>query len=690
VPSLLLFLLLLSAAPEHPHSACGDGALLARAESALRTRDHLSALLAYQEAVHELPGCGRAWVGLAEAWLRAGSHHRAWEFLDRAERDPASAAGASLARGVLLRRTMRVAEADVALARATRRDPALAAAWIQRAARSVEDLHLGRAWEEIEHALQLDPEDPRVYAVLETWLETGGRALSLTALLEERRLAGDRAALAGLSDLFYRLGLKRTREGKPLLAVAYYEQALVGMEALGDREAQIPVLLSLGWVTHTGRRDAEAALAHFDRALELARELGDREAEGRAWFNRGLVHAAEARRHLAEIDFRQSLAAASGADSLLLRKKAYKEIGDLRMAEGDLEGAADAYRSSLEIGLDRGSLQAGADTLLALSDLDRRIETYLSIVPPGLGPEAEAAGRLEARRDELRDLASREYRRHAEALVGGPEATEHRSEHFVVRSDYPAPQGVAAVAELLENVSEVYAELFGDAFPEAGPQPTTTVYLLSSREDYDRLTALFMNSASSRGHFVPEHQIMVLRLEREVRATLMASATHESVHVLNHHYLAPPDGDLPPWLDEGLAMYLALTRIDAQGRFRFGKVEEGRAWVDGTSLEREGETWLKGLRQSLTGEGVVPLAEVVGQADRSRFLGPDRHLYYSESWTLVHFLLHGDGEAWREGFHAYLRGVREGRGSIEDLERALDTDLPSLQRAWRNYVIYRL
>lgn len=637
------------------------------------------------------PACGRAWVGLAEAWLRTGSHSRAWEFLERAENDPRSAAGASLARGVLLRRTMRLEEADAALARATRKDPFLAAAWVERASRSVEDLQLSRAWEELRQALSLDPEDPKVYRVLEGWLETGGEALALTELLEERRQAGDRAALAGLNDLFYRLGLKRTRQGKPRLAVAYYEQALVGMEALGDRQAQLPVLLSLGWVIHTGRRDAEGALACFDRALELARELGDREAESRAWFNRGLVNAAEAQRTRAETDFRRALAASAGTDSLLLRKKAYKEIGDLQMARGDLEAAADAYRSSLEIGLDRGSLQAGADTLMALSDLDQRIETYLSITPPELGPVSGVAERLEDRREQLRDLASREYRRHAEALVGGEEATEHRSEHFVVRSDYPGPQGVAAVAELLEQVSSVYTDMLGAALPPVGPQPTTTVYLLSRREDYDRFTALFTSGASSRGHFMPELHIVVLHLEREVRANLMASAIHETVHVLNHHYLAPSDGgELPPWLDEGLAMYLALTRIDAQGRFLFGKVEEGRAWVGATSLEREGETWLRGLRQALTEEGAVSLTEVVRQTDRSRFLGPDRHLFYGESWTLVHFLLHGDDQAWRAGFLDYLRGLSRGRTSLEDLEAALGTDLPSLQQAWRNHVIYRL
>jgi hypothetical protein len=291
---------------------------------------------------------------------------------------------------------------------------------------------------------------------------------------------------------------------------------------------------------------------------------------------------------------------------------------------------------------------------------------------------------------ELRALAAREYRRHAEALVGGEEATEYRSQHFLLRSDYPARQGLAAVAELLEETSRIYRDYFRQALGEDAELPLTTVYLLTRKSDYDRLATLFLNAATSRGHFVPEQGVIVLHLEREVRENLVVSAVHEAVHVLNHHLLGRGRAALPPWLDEGLAMYFALTRVDEEGRFVFGKIDERRALVDGTSLEREGATWLKGLRRALTGGQAISLATVLDQRERGAFFGPERHLYYGESWTLVHFLLHAEGGTWKDPFLAYLEGVREGRVLREDLEDALGRRVEALERDWRNHVIYRL
>ena len=65
--------------------------------------------------------------------------------------------------------------------------------------------------------------------------------------------------------------------------------------------------------------------------------------------------------------------------------------------------------------------------------------------------------------------------------------------------------------------------------------------------------------------------------------------------------------------------------------------------------------------------------------------GSDQALKYAQSYTLVHFLLHGAGEQQRAGFLAFLRLVYAGRGSASDLKKCLDTDWKKLARAWSEY-----
>ena len=63
-----------------------------------------------------------------------------------------------------------------------------------------------------------------------------------------------------------------------------------------------------------------------------------------------------------------------------------------------------------------------------------------------------------------------------------------------------------------------------------------------------------------------------------------------------------------------------------------------------------------------------------------------RDLKYAQSYTLVHFLLHGDERAHREGFLEFLRSLYQGKGSATDLKRCLKADWRKLGASWQAYV----
>ena len=58
----------------------------------------------------------------------------------------------------------------------------------------------------------------------------------------------------------------------------------------------------------------------------------------------------------------------------------------------------------------------------------------------------------------------------------------------------------------------------------------------------------------------------------------------------------------------------------------------------------------------------------------------------AQSYTLVQFLLHGEGGDLRPGLGAYLRGAFTGKSGLSNLEKALGVDSKELERRWRAHV----
>ncbi len=146
------------------------------------------------------------------------------------------------------------------------------------------------------------------------------------------------------------------------------------------------------------------------------------------------------------------------------------------------------------------------------------------------------------------------------------------------------------------------------------------------------------------------------------------------MHLLNRRFLGPA---LPPWLDEGLAEELAMSRIASDGTLdpdSLGRWEEGsgRARVLGG-----GEVLLADLRRRLR-RGELPRFEQLVQLDQAGFQTEDRfQLHYSLSAFWVRYLLSGEGPAGGAAFRSFLTAVAAG----EPLDAELL--LGRLGTAWR-------
>ena len=152
------------------------------------------------------------------------------------------------------------------------------------------------------------------------------------------------------------------------------------------------------------------------------------------------------------------------------------------------------------------------------------------------------------------------------------------------------------------------------------------------------------------------------------------SLAHEAVHqLLDATAESPhraPSGAVPGWLHEGLAEYVAAATSGPPGRMR---MTPGALAEHHLALHRaEAEPY--------------DLARVLA-FDSSDFNASSRAgLKYAQAYSLVAYLLDGDGGAHRPGFLDYLRGVWVGQSSSTHLQDALGTDKADLERAWKAWV----
>jgi hypothetical protein len=67
--------------------------------------------------------------------------------------------------------------------------------------------------------------------------------------------------------------------------------------------------------------------------------------------------------------------------------------------------------------------------------------------------------------------------------------------------------------------------------------------------------------------------------------------------------------------------------------------------------------------------------------------GKRASLFYSQTWSIVHFLIHADNGRYTEMLNSYLKGIAAGRDPKRSFTAVFGEDLNAFQTAWANYVL---
>jgi hypothetical protein len=187
-------------------------------------------------------------------------------------------------------------------------------------------------------------------------------------------------------------------------------------------------------------------------------------------------------------------------------------------------------------------------------------------------------------------------------------------------------------------------------------------YLFASQQEYVNAGGL----SGTAGLFVPTDGGKLLAFVANGHPTMATWHTvqHEGFHQFAHAVIG---GELPPWLNEGLAEYFGEGIFTGDG-FITGIVPPWR---------------LARLKREIEARQLLPFQQMMALTPpqwNKRVTVAD----YDQAWSMVHFLVHGDGGKYQPPLAECIRALSRGRG----FEQAwLETLGPAdgFEPRWRAY-----
>lgn len=264
-------------------------------------------------------------------------------------------------------------------------------------------------------------------------------------------------------------------------------------------------------------------------------------------------------------------------------------------------------------------------------------------------PGAAAAHRHTERKERARELL-------------GESAWEGELGPWELLTDLP-PGGLSAeLAAVARRVVPAYRDRYGI---EPRVEERDTVVLFARGEGYRRFRAGEVGAED-----LPAHAgggLAAVAVEGLVWDEAARLLVHELAHLLAEDTLG---GDLPPWLEEGLAEDLAWTVVVAP------PVRPGRP-----------VTGLAGALARVSGLRLLSAADLTALSREDFHRPAGRGLHYAHSGLLVRFLLEGGPPRRSSGFRTFLGALAAGApAGPELLFRYLEEPPVELDRAFRAWL----
>jgi hypothetical protein len=231
----------------------------------------------------------------------------------------------------------------------------------------------------------------------------------------------------------------------------------------------------------------------------------------------------------------------------------------------------------------------------------------------------------------------------------------YETRYYVIYTDLDR-QSVQDVATRITKMAEVYSDRTRD-FSGAIRKKLPFV-LFKNRDDYYDVGG----PEGSAGVFNGKMLLAVAGEQLDNRSWYIIQ--HEGFH---QFAAAVIGGDIPTWVNEGLADYFGEALFTGDDMIT-GVIPEWRR---------------KRIRQNLQSGKFKPIDELM-RLSLEEWNREMSQANYDQSWSIVQFLAHGEGGKYQRAFGSYMGALGRGKGRIEAWQNAFG-DSNGLEDRWKQF-----
>lgn len=244
--------------------------------------------------------------------------------------------------------------------------------------------------------------------------------------------------------------------------------------------------------------------------------------------------------------------------------------------------------------------------------------------------------------------------------------------HYRIKTDLPTDTA-RELARHLNVMYDEYSRRLASLPPRPGVENVFDVYIFTTQRDYlDTLSTKFgVDASGSGGMFFrsPLGSGLAFFTENLPQRRVEHVMQHEGFHQFAYSRFGD---DLPIWVNEGLAEFFGES------------VLVGSKLIIGQSSPRV----IERVKEAIERRSYIPFRTMLsmthqqwGQAVR----GGDAALQYHQAWSMVHFLVYGDGGRYQQAFERYLRLLNTGMESQAAFVQVFGSDLDAFDARWKEY-----
>lgn len=242
------------------------------------------------------------------------------------------------------------------------------------------------------------------------------------------------------------------------------------------------------------------------------------------------------------------------------------------------------------------------------------------------------------------------------AVRGTPPLKKYEVDYYIIHSDLDLDV-VREAAVRMARMAEVYRDrtiAFSGTIRRKLP-----FYLFRRYEDYLKAGGL----PGSGGVFMSSK--LMVAVGPGVTPATWRLIQHEGFH---QFVAAVMGGDMPVWVNEGLAEYFAEA------------VFTGDSYVTGIVPPRR----LERVRRRIAA-GEFPQLRDMMVMPREQWNADLLGANYDQAWSMVHFLAHAEDGRYREPFDQFLRAVGRGRPWERAWIKHFGANVGTFEKTWRSY-----